>query len=194
VIAAILRLRRHAAALSFATAAVFAAMTMLEFLYFRRLSGGMSSLDLRFWGFSESEGFAWVAGLGRPGAETILVWHYLTFDLVFPTLLSATLVSLILKSGDRLPRFSTLSDRLRAILALVLVLPYTISDYAQNLVVARILADPPSAGAEAMALASGLIVVKFAFLAVPIITIAAFVLAARRARPNSADLGSHGAR
>lgn len=180
MIAAILRLRRHATALSFASAAVFAAMTMLEFFYFRRLSGGLSSLDLRFWGFSESEGFAWVAGLGRLGAETILVWHYLTFDLIFPALLSATLVSLILKTGDRLPRFAAHSDRLRAILALALVLPYTIADYAENLVVARILSDPPSAGAEAMALASGLIVAKFAFLAVPVVVIGAFAIAAAR--------------
>lgn len=190
MITAILRLRRHAAALSFATASVFAAMTMLEFLYFRRLSGGLPSLDLRFWGFSESDGFAWVAGLGRPGAETILVWHYLTFDLIFPALLSSTLASLILRTGDRLPRFAACSDRMRATLVLVLVAPYTIADYAQNIVVARVLADPPSAGARSMALASSLIVTKFAFLAVPVVTIAAFVLAATRRRSTSGDVGS----
>lgn len=190
----IVRLRRHAAALGVVTAAVFAAMTLLEFFYFRSLSGGLPSLDLRFQGFSESEGFTWIAALGRPGAEIMLVWHYLTFDLVFPALLSAMLISLILKAGDRLPRFAALSDTMRSVVALVLVLPYTIADYAQNIVVARILADPPSAGARSMALASGLIVAKFAFLALSGAVIATFVLAGLRQARRSAGIGDRKAR
>jgi hypothetical protein len=186
----IVRLRRHAAALSFVTAAVFAAMTALEFFYFRSLSGGLPSLDLRFLGFSESQGFAWIAALGRRGAETILVWHYLTFDLICPGLLSLTLVSLILKAGDRLRRFADLSESMRSVVALALVLPYTIADYAQNIVVARILSDPPAAGAKSMALASALIVTKFALLAVPFVVIAAFVLAALRKQSAPRDAGN----
>ncbi|WP_269930262.1 hypothetical protein [Aminobacter sp. HY435] len=188
----IARLRRHAAALGFVTAAVFAAMTLLELFYFRTLSGDQPSLDLRFSGFSESEGFDWIARLGRPGAETILVWHYLTFDLLFPALLSLTLVSLILKYGEQLPRFAALSERMRSLVAVGLVVPYTIADYAQNIVVARMLADPPSAGSRSMALASGLIVAKFALLVVPVAVITAFVLASRRKRAISADIDSHG--
>lgn len=174
------RLRRHAAALSFATAAVFAAMVALEFLYFRGLSGGLTSLDLRFWGFSEAEGFAWVAALGRRGAEIILVWHYLTLDLVFPALLSLTLASLILKAGERLPRFAAQTPTMRSLAALALVLPYAIADYAQNFVVARILSDPPAAGARSMSLASGLIVTKFALVAVPVVVLGAFWVAGQR--------------
>jgi len=185
----VLRLRRHAAALCVVTAAVFAAMTVLEFFYFRSLSGGLPSLDLRVLGFSESEGFAWIAAIGRPGAEIMLVWHYLTFDLIFPALLSATLVSLILKSGEHLPRFQALSETMRSVIALTLVLPYTISDYAQNLVVARILSDPISAGSRSMSLASGLIVTKFAFLAVPVAVITAFTLAGLRSRASSGKAG-----
>src|SRR5437868_7491365 len=43
---AVLRLSRHAAALSFASFAVFLVMTALEFFYFRHLSGGLASLDM----------------------------------------------------------------------------------------------------------------------------------------------------
>ncbi|TIU61221.1 MAG: hypothetical protein E5W15_32475, partial [Mesorhizobium sp.] len=43
---AVLRLSRHAAALSIASIALFLAMTALEFLYFQRLSGGLASLDI----------------------------------------------------------------------------------------------------------------------------------------------------
>ena len=97
--ATILRLSRHAGALCFLSAMVFIAMTVLEFFYFRQLSGGLPSLDMRIFGFTPDEGMAWLTALGRRGGEIILVWHYLTFDLLFPALLSVTLVSLILASG-----------------------------------------------------------------------------------------------
>ena len=174
------RLRRHAAALSFATAVVFAVMVALEFIYFRRLSGGLTSLDLRLLGFSEADGFAWIAALGRRGAEAILVWHYLTFDLVFPALLSLTLASLILNAGERVPRFAIRSQTTRSVTAFMLVLPYTIADYAQNIVIARILSDPAGAGARSMALASALVVTKFALVVVPVAVIAALALAGQR--------------
>jgi len=89
----ILRLSRHAGALCVVSAAVFIVMTAMEFFYFRSLSGGLSSLDLRFAGFTPDEGMAWLTALGRRGSEIILVWHYLTFDLLFPALLSLTMVS-----------------------------------------------------------------------------------------------------
>src|SRR6187399_1955713 len=50
--ATILRLSRHAAVLCFLSAAVFIAMTAMEFLYFRQLSGGLPSLDMRVFGFT----------------------------------------------------------------------------------------------------------------------------------------------
>ena len=71
----IMRLSRHAAVLSVVSAAVFIAMTGLEFLYFQRLSGGLSTLDLRFTGFTPDEGMAWLTALGRRGSEIIIVWH-----------------------------------------------------------------------------------------------------------------------
>jgi hypothetical protein len=171
------RLARHAAALCVASACVFAAMTVLEFLYFRSLSGGLSSLDLRIIGFTPDEGLEWLNALGRRGAENILVWHYLTFDLLFPALLSATLVSLILVAGNRLPRFAALSKRVQSILALGFVLPYTVADYAQNLAVARVLANPLAANPDTLSLASGLVVAKFALGAIPLMVIAALFLA-----------------
>ena len=79
---------------------------------------------------------AWLTALGRRGSEIILVWHYLTFDLLFPALLSLTLVSLILAAGRRLKNFRALSAQLQSLFALVLVLPYTLADYAQNIAVA----------------------------------------------------------
>ncbi|WP_195179799.1 hypothetical protein [Mesorhizobium sp. INR15] len=176
----ILRLSRHAGALCFLSAAVFAAMTMLEFFYFRRLSGGLPSLDMRFTGFTPDEGMAWLTALGRRGGEIILVWHYLTFDLLFPALLSLTLVSLLLATGRRLETFRALPGQMQSICALVLVLPYTFADYAQNLAVARLLSDFLSANPDSLSLASALIVTKFALLAVPVIVIAAFWLAGQR--------------
>lgn len=179
---------RHAAALSLASAIVFAAMTALEFLYFRRLSGGLASLDIRAFGFTPDEGMAWLTALGRAGSENIIVWHYLTFDLLFPALFSLTLISLVMRTGHRLPRFAALSEQGQALLALVLVLPYTLADYGQNFAVVRLLSDFLSANPDSLALASALIVTKFALGAVPLIAMMAFVLAGQRQhRDNNQD-------
>ncbi|RWP29774.1 MAG: hypothetical protein EOR02_15335 [Mesorhizobium sp.] len=180
--ATMLRLSRHAAALCFVCAAVFVAMTAIEFLYFRQLSGGLPSLDLRFAGFTPDEGMAWLTALGRRGSEIILVWHYLTFDLLFPALLSLTLVGLILAAGRRLKNFRAPSAQLQSLFALVLVLPYTLADYAQNIAVARMLSDFLSANPDSLSFASALIVIKFALLAIPVTVIAVFHLAAQRQR------------
>lgn len=178
----VLRLSRHAAALSIATAAVFLAMTALEFFYFRRLSGGLASLDMRVTGFTPDEGMAWLTALGRRGGEIMIVWHYLTFDLLFPALLSLTLVSLLLAFGRRLPNFRAMPAQLQALFSLVLVLPYAIADYAQNFAVARLLSDFQSANPDSLSFASSLTVTKFALLAIPFLVIAVFVLTGQRRR------------
>jgi hypothetical protein len=178
--ATILRLSRHAGALCFLSAVMFIAMTVLEFFYFRQLSGGLPSLDMRIFGFTPDEGMAWLTALGRRGGEIILVWHYLTFDLLFPALLSVTLVSLILATGRRLKAFRVLPAQLQSIFALVLVLPYTLADYVQNIAVARLLSDFLSANPDSLSFASSLIVTKFALFAIPVIVIAAFWLAGQK--------------
>ncbi|RWC23283.1 MAG: hypothetical protein EOS55_26005 [Mesorhizobium sp.] len=178
--ATILRLSRHVAALCFLSAAVFIAMTAMEFLYFRQLSGGLPSLDMRVFGFTPDEGMAWLTALGRRGGEIILVWHYLTFDLLFPALLSVTLVSLILAVGRRLKAFRVQPAQMQSIFALVLVLPYTLAHYAQNIAVARLLSDFLSANPDSLSLASALTVTKFALFAVPVIVIATFWLAGQK--------------
>lgn len=157
-------------------------MTALEFLYFRQLSGGLPSLDVRITGFTPDEGMAWLTSLGRRGSEIILVWHYLTFDLLFPALLSVTMVSLILATGRRMKSFRTLPAQLQSVFALILVLPYTFADYAQNIAVARLLSDFLTANPDSLSLASSLIVTKFALLAIPLIVIAIFTVAGQKQR------------
>ncbi|MER9372767.1 hypothetical protein [Mesorhizobium sp. M0491] len=178
--ATILRLSRHAGALCFLSVVVFIAMTALEFFYFRQLSGGLPSLDMRILGFTPDEGMAWLTALGRRGGEIILVWHYLTFDLLLPALLSVTLVSLILATGRRLKAFRVLPAQLQSIFALVLVLPYTLAHYVQNFAVARLLSDFLSANPDSLSFASALTVTKFALFAIPVIVIAAFWLAGQK--------------
>lgn len=182
LIVTVLRLSRHAAALSIGSAAIFIAMTALEFFYFRHLSGGLPSLDMRVTGFTPDEGMAWLTALGRRGSEIVIVWHYLTFDLLFPALLSLTLLSLILAFGRRLSTFRSMPAQLKALSALVLVLPYTIADYAQNFAVARLLSDFQSANPDSLAFASSLTVTKFTLLAIPFVVIAVLVLVGQRRR------------
>ncbi|UCI06005.1 hypothetical protein [Mesorhizobium sp. B1-1-8] len=178
----VLRLSRHAVVLSFASFVVFLAMTALEFFYFQSLSGGLASLDMRVTGFTPDEGMAWLTALGRRGGEIMIVWHYLTFDLLFPALLSLTLVSLILAFGRRLSTFRAMPPQFQALSALVLVLPYTVADYAQNLAIARLLSDFQSANPDSLSFASSLTVAKFTLLAIPFFVIAVFALAGRQRR------------
>jgi hypothetical protein len=182
LVVTVLRLSRHAAALSIASVMVFLAMTTLEFFYFRQLSGGLPSLDMRVAGFTPDEGMAWLTALGRRGGEIIIVWHYLTFDLLFPALLSLTLVSLILSFGRRLVAFRAMPAQAQALSALLLVLPYTFADYAQNFAVARLLSDFQSANPDSLSFASSLTVTKFVLLAIPLLVIAVFALAGQRQR------------
>jgi hypothetical protein len=156
------------------------AMLGLEFLCFERLSGGILTLDLWVFGFTPDEGMAWLTALGRRSSEIIIVWHYLTFDLLFPALLSATFVSLILWTGRRLPRFAALKARMQAAFALGLVLPYTLADYVQNLVLVRLLSDFLNANPDSLAFASALTVTSFALAVVPMAVIVTFYLAGRR--------------
>lgn len=178
-LAAVAGLSHHAPVLCLATAAMFVAMTALEFLYFQSISGGLASLDLHVLGFTPDEGMAWLTALGRRGSEIIIVWHYLTFDLLFPALFSVTLVSLLLATGQHLPRFAALPARGQALLALGLVLPYTLAEYAQNVALIRLLSDFLNADPASLALASSLTVTSFALAAVPVTVIAALYLAGR---------------
>jgi hypothetical protein len=180
VLDAVVGLAQHAPVLCLATLAVFLAMTALEFFYFQSLSGGLLSLDLHVLGFTPDEGMAWLTALGRRGSEIIIVWHYLTFDLLFPALFSVTLVSLVVWTGQGLPRFSALSARGQALLAVGLVLPYTLAEYAQNIAVIRLLSNFLNADPDSLALASGLTVTSSALATVPMIVIAAFYLTGRR--------------
>ena len=182
MVVTVLRLSRHAAALSIASLAVFLAMTAMEFLYFRNLSGGLPSLDMRVTGFTPDEGMAWLTALGRRGGEIMIVWHYLTFDLLFPALLSLTLVSLVLSFGRRLPAFRAMPAQAQALSAIALVLPYTLADYAQNFAVARLLSDFQSANPESLSFVSSLTVAKFVLLAIPFLVVAVFALAGQRQR------------
>jgi hypothetical protein len=175
-----LRILRHVGALCFLAGAEFVLMSLLEFFYFRNLAGGQTSLDLRFTGFSLEDMLGWLSALGPQGAQVLLVWHYLTFDLLFPVLLSLALASLIVWHGKKLPRFSALSETGRGVFALALVAPYCLLDYAQNFAVARLLADPQKIDQASVSLASGLITAKFAFGVIPFAVIALFALAGQK--------------
>jgi hypothetical protein len=179
---AVVGLADHAVPLGIASVCVLLVMMGLELFYFEQLSGGQISLDMRLFGFTPDEGMAWLTALGRRGSEIIIVWHYLTFDLLFPALFSIALVSILLALGNRLPRFAAMSDGKRALLALGLVLPYTLLDYAENIAVVRLLSDFLYANPDSLAFASALVMAKFVLLAIPLIVIAALFMTARRSK------------
>ncbi len=68
----------------------------------------------------------------------------------------------------------------QAILALGLVLPYTVADYVQNIVVIRLLSNFLNANPDSLAFASALIVTRLALAVVPLAVVATFYLAGRK--------------
>jgi hypothetical protein len=162
---------------------VFLLMLLLEHLYFRRLSGGLPSLDTRLAGFSTDSAYAWLTALGPAGSQAVLVWHYMTLDLVFPALFGLTLASLTLAASRNVPFLATYSLQARSMASLVWVTPYVTADYAGNILVARFLSDPTGTRPEIIDIASILVVLKFVFAAIGIIVIVAMTLIGQRLQP-----------
>lgn len=158
-----LRIIRHPLLLCVATAGVWIAMMAMELFYFRRLSGGLTQLDYRPFGFSTDDVTDWLTALGPAGAQAMLVWHYLTFDLVFPGLFGLALASLTLSATKHIPRLARHPHRTRAVACVLWVTPYVLVDYLQNLVVAGMLTDPTGLDHTVVEVASSLVEAKFLF-------------------------------
>jgi len=175
-----MRILRQPAALAILAAGNFAAMLAINSFLFRPLAHGLQTLDPRPLGFSQEEASAWLTALGAPGRETVLVWHYLTFDLVFPALFTLAVASAILWVGRQLPGFRPMPMRTQELVALAVPLPYALADYGQNLLVMRMLAAPTEAGHLLVSVASALVMAKFVFGAIALGVLAALFMASRR--------------
>ena len=60
-----MRFLQHRYAFVLTAALLLVAMTALEYLYFRRLSGGIPGFDMRFAGFSDEDVTKWLMGSAR---------------------------------------------------------------------------------------------------------------------------------
>lgn len=175
-----MRILRHPQILLALTGLVYMVMVVLEHFYFRRLSGGLPSLDSRVAGFSTESAFTWVTALGPAGSQAVLVWHYLTLDLVFPALFGLTLASLTLAASRNIAFFSGYSQRVRNAAALIWVSPYVLADYCQNLLIGMLLADPVGTRHSLVEAASVLVVLKFVFGGIGVAVILAMLWYSRR--------------
>lgn len=175
-----MRFLRNPTVLTVAAIPVALVMLALEFLYMRPLTNG-ASLDWRFEGFRPVEALSWLTALGPRGRETVLVWHYLTADLLFPFLVGFALAGFTYFAARRAPWFRDLSDlRLRQ-LCVLWVLPYLIADYGQNFMIATMLIDPVGASHSLIRTASVFVILKHIFFAIGLINLAVLALLARRA-------------
>ena len=175
-------LRRSTVALCTASVMLFVVMNVLEFFYFRRLSGGLSSLDIRLLGFSSDDAVAWLTALGEPGREAVLVWQYSSFDLFFPAVFGLALVGIFLHVASRSPVLSQRSKRTQLAAGILVVLPYVIANYAQNLFIVQMLSDPSAASIWLTSATSVLVMAKF-FLALAALAAIVFVSLRGRVRP-----------
>jgi hypothetical protein len=174
-------LRRATVALCALSLVLFIVMTVLEFFYFQRLSGGLASLDIRLMGFSSDDAVAWLTALGEPGREAVLVWQYSSFDLFFPAVFGLALIGIFLHAASRSAPLSLRSKRTHLAVAVMIVLPFVLADYAQNALIAHMLTDPSAASIWLTSLTSKLVMAKF-LLAVAAIAVIAGVFLRSRSR------------
>ena len=181
---------RYTGVLWFFAVAEFALMAALELFLFRRNSGGRPSLDVRST-FSADDVSQWLAALGPQGAETILVWHYLTFDLLFPALFGGAILCSMVIMGRRLARFLAMPNWVQIVFAAVIVAPYVYFDYAQNWAVVKLLRAPFTADVLAVSSASRLTFLKWVSLALPVVVIALLALAGQKFERSGLKRGKH---
>lgn len=174
-------LRRATVALCVASAALFLVMIVLEFFYFQRLSGGLASLGICLTGFSSDDAVAWLTALGEPGREAVLVWQYSSFDLFFPAIFGLALLGLFLNAASRSAIPVLRSKRTQIMVGILIVVPYVLANYAQNVFIVRMLSDPSAASIWLTSVASILVMAKFV-LALAAMAVIAVVLQQSRDR------------
>jgi len=175
-------LRKGAVALCAVSAALFLVMIVLEFFYFQRLSGGLASLGIRLTGFSSDDAVAWLTALGEPGREAVLVWQYSSFDLFFPAVFGLALLGIFLNVASRSPAPVLRSKRVQCAAGALIVMPYVLANYAQNVFIVRMLSDPSAASIWLTSATSTLVMAKFV-LAVAAMAVIALVFLRGRGRP-----------
>ena len=159
------------------TVLLFGAMNVIEYGHVHTFSGGLKSPDLRITGYSADQFNQWLDNIGPNGAELYLRWFPNGLDMIFPALAGLSIALLVHASASRFPRYKARSIALKILFPLAVALPYIFFDYFENAVVADAIEAGGNAGANAIAFASSLTVLKFSFAAFAIIVIVAFWLA-----------------
>ena len=176
-----MRFLRNPGVLTVAAIPVALVMLALEFLYLRPLTGGQASLDWRFDGFKPLEALSWLTALGPRGREAVLVWHYLTADLLFPVLVGFALGGFTYYAARRIPMLRRLNDATLRKLCVLWILPYLIADYGENIMISAMLVDPVGVSHSLIRTASVFVILKHVFFGIGLIVITALTILARRA-------------
>ncbi|GHD05672.1 hypothetical protein ACFOEZ_01925 [Tianweitania populi] len=175
-----MRFLRNPGVLTVAAIPVALVMLAFEFLYLRPLTGGQASLDWRFDGFKPMEALSWLTALGPRGREAVLVWHYLTADLLFPVLVGFALGGFTYYAARRVSFFRRLADSTLRKLCVLWILPYLIVDYGENIMISAMLVDPVGVSHSLIRTASVFVILKHVFFGIGLIVIAALSVLARR--------------
>lgn len=180
-----MRLLRNPIVLTVAAIPVGLVMLALEFLYLRPMTGGQASLDWRLEGFKPMEALSWLTALGPRGRETLLVWHYLTADLLFPLLVGFALGGFTYYAARELPRLRQFGDLQLRRLCVAWIMPFLIADYGSNAMIATMLIDPVGVSHSLIRTASVFVILKHAFFAVGLLVLALLAWLGYRERSST---------
>jgi hypothetical protein len=175
------RFLRHPVVLTVAAIPVALVMLAFEFLYLRPLTSGQASLSWRFDGFKPMEALSWLTALGPRGREAVLVWHYLTADLLFPFLVGFALAGFTYYAARRVLFFRRFNDATLRRLCVIWILPYLIVDYGENILISAMLVDPVGVSHSLIRTASAFVILKHVFFGIGLIVLALLGWLGRRA-------------
>lgn len=160
-------------------AANFLALNTWHSLVFGPHKGLERGPDGSLSGYSAEAFAAWVSDVQASGhGEAFLAWHSRFLDLTFPAVLTVALTMLTVKAGRLMPRFAAMKPAAQWGVALVFGLPYLLFDYAENLLVARMVAAETVPDAASVSLASSMTAAKWAFVALALVLPAVLALTA----------------
>lgn len=162
------------------TAGLFIALNVVHALVLTPAAGGLTAPDLVPFGYNADGLNAWLTAMDDTARERFIGVHTLTLDLIFPFLFSWSLYRLLVANLSKLPRFMHQARWLKALLPLLLVLPYLVFDMVENMTVMAMLStDQLPTPATAVHLQTWT-VLKYAGVVLAAISLVTFWLAARR--------------
>ena len=177
-------LERYAGGLLALATVNFVVLAWINKTFFTLTPLEIAPPDAHYFGIGIETAHLWLGAMTTDLRDSFLIWHTFTLDFTLPLLLVLAITGLTLRYGGRLQRFGEMSPGWKLAMAGMLPLLYTLSDLAENTLVAIMLRLPEPVSDGHIGLIGAATLLKFTFLALAVVILLATYLASRVAAPR----------